>query len=52
MKQGSTLCQPGWRVCSNHDEDLMKELSWLDIFDLKGCYAYNAGNDRKGKCRR
>lgn len=52
VKQGSTLCQPGWRVCSNHDEDLMKELSWLDIFDLKGCYAYNAGNDRKGKCRR
>ena len=52
VKQGEALCRPGWRVCSSQDKKQLTDLSWLDILDIKGCYAYNVGNDRRGKCRR
>ncbi|KAK3590143.1 hypothetical protein CHS0354_041195 [Potamilus streckersoni] len=51
VKRGKLLCQKGWHVCSTQDEGSLKELNWLDIFDLKGCYAYNAAN-HNGKCQR
>ena len=52
VKHGSTLCGRGWRVCSSHDAQRLENLSWLDILDIKGCYAYNVANDKRGKCRR
>lgn len=51
VKKGRGLCQRGWRVCSPRDQASLKYISWLDIFDLQGCYAYNAENSR-GKCKR
>ncbi|KAK3094428.1 hypothetical protein FSP39_001668 [Pinctada imbricata] len=45
-KARKTLCQRGWRVCSPRDRDSLQKLTWLDIFDLNGCYAYNAANKR------
>ncbi|KAL5021870.1 hypothetical protein ScPMuIL_001025 [Solemya velum] len=51
IKRGKSLCRKGWRVCSPHDKEALQELTWLDIFDLDGCYAYNAAN-QKGRCKR
>lgn len=51
VKKGRGLCQRGWRICSPRDQASLKYISWLDIFDLQGCYAYNAENSR-GKCKR
>lgn len=52
VKHGSMLCGRGWRVCNSHDTERLENLSWLDIFDVKGCYAYNVANHKSGKCRR
>ncbi|XP_046542735.1 hemicentin-1-like [Haliotis rubra] len=51
VKNGKSLCQNGWRVCKPQDQSILQELTWLDIFDLGGCYAYNAANS-KGRCKR
>nr|XP_022288617.1 hemicentin-1-like [Crassostrea virginica]XP_022288618.1 hemicentin-1-like [Crassostrea virginica] len=51
VKKGRSLCQKGWRVCSPQDQESLHHISWLDIYDLQGCYAYNAANSR-GKCQR
>lgn len=51
VKKGRSLCQRGWRVCSPRDQASLRYISWIDIFDLQGCYAYNAENTR-GKCKR
>lgn len=51
VRKGRSLCQRGWRVCSPKDRVTLHHLSWLDVYDLKGCYAYNAANSR-GKCQR
>lgn len=52
VKHGNTLCARGWTVCNTHDQQLLEDLNWLDIFDVKGCYAYNVANTKSGKCRR
>ncbi|KAL4232359.1 hypothetical protein ACF0H5_009928 [Mactra antiquata] len=52
VKFGSTLCSPGWHVCSTDDSELLNDITWMDILDTKGCYAYNVANEKRGKCRR
>ncbi|KAK7109342.1 uncharacterized protein [Littorina saxatilis] len=51
VRLGKTLCKKGWRVCNPKDKDALAQLTWLDIFDLSGCYAYNAAS-RRGRCRK
>jgi hypothetical protein len=41
----------GWRVCNPFDREVLHELTWLDMLDLEGCYAYNAAM-RKGQCKK
>ncbi|KAL8616567.1 hypothetical protein ACOMHN_036599 [Nucella lapillus] len=49
VRQGRRLCRRGWRVCSPRDGQALEAVSWLDILDLTGCYAYNAAT-RRGRC--
>lgn len=51
VRKGKRLCKKGWRVCSPKNLEQLQGLTWLDVFDLEGCYAYNAGNKRN-KCQR
>ena len=51
VRLGKMLCKQGWRVCNPKDKDALAQLTWLDIFDLAGCYAYN-GATRRGHCRK
>ncbi|XP_052770328.1 uncharacterized protein LOC128210189 [Mya arenaria] len=52
VKEGESLCKRGWRVCNHHDKERLKDLSWLDILDMDGCFAYNVANTKRGKCKR
>ncbi|KAH3788483.1 uncharacterized protein LOC127842965 [Dreissena polymorpha] len=52
VKKGGALCKQGWHVCNSKDRDRLHDLSWLDILDINGCYAYNVANNRRGKCKR
>ncbi|KAK7483221.1 hypothetical protein BaRGS_00025514 [Batillaria attramentaria] len=51
VRQGKSLCKRGWRVCNPKDSQALHQLTWLDVFDLSGCYAYN-GVNRRGQCRK
>ncbi|XP_041370878.1 hemicentin-1-like [Gigantopelta aegis] len=51
VRHGKALCRRGWRVCNPRDRSILREVTWLDIFDLEGCYAYNAANSR-GRCKK
>ncbi|KAK6185279.1 hypothetical protein SNE40_007547 [Patella caerulea] len=51
VRRGRSLCRKGWRVCNPKDRNSLEELTWLDMFDLAGCYAYNAAT-YKGACKK
>ncbi|OWF50963.1 Titin [Mizuhopecten yessoensis] len=51
VRKGRSLCRKGWKVCSPSDTETLRDLSWMDVFDVDGCYAYNAAS-RQGTCRR
>jgi hypothetical protein len=51
VRKGRSLCKKGWRVCNPFDREVLHELTWLDMLDLEGCYAYNAAM-RKGQCKK
>lgn len=51
VKRARWLCAKGWSVCNPKDAEAIKKITWADIYDLHGCYAYNAAN-HKGKCTR
>ncbi|XP_069139539.1 uncharacterized protein [Argopecten irradians] len=51
VRKGRSLCRKGWKVCSPTDSETLQDLSWMDVFDVNGCYAYNAAS-RQGTCRR
>ncbi|XP_076438682.1 uncharacterized protein LOC143277659 [Babylonia areolata] len=51
VRHGRQLCTRGWRVCNPKDREALGQLTWLDILDLPGCYAYN-GATRRGRCRK
>ncbi|CAI9717186.1 hemicentin-1-like [Octopus vulgaris] len=50
IENGSSLCSPGWRVCSWQDTRILKNLTWEEATSVSGCYAYNAAQDG-GRCR-
>ncbi|KAK0070197.1 neurogenic locus notch protein 1-like isoform X1 [Biomphalaria pfeifferi] len=50
VRLGKVLCSKGWRVCSPKDQKSLQELSTYEIFDLPGCFAYNAAT-AGNKCR-
>ncbi|XP_012937902.1 delta-like protein 4, partial [Aplysia californica] len=51
VKSAKSLCARGWRVCNPRDQRSLKEITSFEMFDLSGCYAYNAAS-RKNKCKR
>ncbi|KAH9508545.1 hypothetical protein Btru_051976 [Bulinus truncatus] len=50
VRLGRILCSKGWRVCSPKDQKSLQELSTYEIFDLPGCFAYNAAS-ATNKCK-
>ena len=50
VENASSLCRPGWRVCSWDDNLLLRAISWKDATSLSGCYAINAAQDG-GQCK-
>ncbi|XP_025093186.1 hemicentin-1-like [Pomacea canaliculata] len=51
VRNGKALCKRGWRACNPKDKDFLELLTWSDIYDLPGCYAYN-GASRHGQCQK
>ncbi|XP_071168481.1 uncharacterized protein [Mytilus edulis] len=51
VRKGKSLCKKGWKVCNPTDREVLHGLTWLDMLDLQGCYAYNAAM-RKGQCKK
>ena len=39
-----TLCAAGWQVCGPRHSSALTLLTWTDVTQLPGCYAYNAAN--------
>ena len=39
-----SLCTKGWQVCNPRHSSYLKLLTWEDVSQLDGCYAYNAAN--------
>ena len=39
-----SLCAKGWQVCNPRHGSYLKLLTWEDVSQLDGCYAYNAAN--------
>lgn len=50
VHNASTLCAPGWRVCSWYDHTLLRTITWKNATSFPGCFAYNAAQDG-GRCR-
>ena len=50
IQNSSSLCAPGWRVCSWYDHHTLKSITWGEAMSVDGCYAYNAAQDG-GRCR-
>lgn len=51
VRKGRVLCSKGWKVCSPREENAIATLTWTDVFQVTGCYAYNA-DSHKGGCSR
>lgn len=51
VKYGKILCAKGWRVCNPRNQKNIQEITSFEMFDLGGCYAYNAAA-RRNKCKR
>ncbi|XP_033633460.1 uncharacterized protein LOC117295006 [Asterias rubens] len=49
INNSSSLCAPGWSVCSWTDETILKSISWADAVSTPGCYGFDAAHDR-GQC--
>ncbi|XP_070539758.1 uncharacterized protein [Ptychodera flava] len=49
VRHGKTLCAVGWHVCSAKDN--LKQITWEDATNLKGCFAYDAASNG-GQCNR
>ncbi|XP_059173767.1 neurogenic locus notch homolog protein 1-like [Physella acuta] len=50
VRLGKSLCTKGWRVCSPRDQRSLQELTTYELFDLPGCYGYNAAS-RRNRCK-
>ncbi|CAL1527352.1 unnamed protein product [Lymnaea stagnalis] len=50
VKFGKSLCSKSWRVCNPRDRKRLQKLNNHDVFDLPGCYAYNAAS-QNSRCK-
>ncbi|RUS86330.1 hypothetical protein EGW08_005915, partial [Elysia chlorotica] len=51
VRNAKSLCGKGWKVCSHRDRKTLRDISSVELFQLPGCYAYNAAS-RRNSCRR
>ncbi|GFO02599.1 von Willebrand factor d and egf domain-containing protein [Plakobranchus ocellatus] len=51
VRNAKSLCDKGWRVCSHRNKKSIRDISIFELFNLPGCYAYNAASWRNS-CRR